>query len=38
MERGSRARGVYHTQEISRMKDARVKEEEEANCRIIVKE
>ena len=37
-ERGSRARGVYPTQDTSHMGTARVKQEEEANLRIIVKE
>ena len=36
-ERGSRARGgVYSTQDTSRMGTARVKQEEEADNRIIV--
>ena len=37
-ERGSHARGVYPTQYTSRMGTARVKQEEEADTRIIVKE
>ena len=37
-ERASHARGVYPTQDASRMGTARVKQEEEANIRIIVKE
>ena len=37
-ERGSHARGVYPTQYTSRMETARVKEEERADPRIIVKE
>ena len=37
-ERGSHARVVYLTQDISRMVTARVKLEEEADTRIIVKE
>ena len=32
-ERGSRARGVYHTQYTSRMGTVRVKQEEERNMR-----
>ena len=36
-ERGSHSRGVYSTQDTSRMGTARVKEEEEADTRIIVK-
>ena len=36
-ERGSHARGVYPTQYTSRMKTARVKEEEGADTRIMVK-
>ena len=36
-ERGSHARGVYPTQDTSRMGKARVKEEEEADTRIIVR-
>ena len=35
-ERGSHARGVYSTQDTSRMGTARVKQVEEANTRIIV--
>ena len=35
-ERGSHARGVYATQYTPRMGTAKVKEEEEANKRIIV--
>ena len=34
-ERGSRARGVYPTQDTSRMATARVKQEEEADTRIM---
>ena len=37
-DRGSQARGVYPTQDTSRMRTARVKQEEEADTRIIVKE
>ena len=37
-ERGYHARGVYPTQDTSRMGTARVKQEEEADMRIIVKE
>ena len=37
-ERGSHARGVYHTQYTSRMGRERMKKEEEADTRIIVKE
>ena len=37
-ERGSHARGVYPTQNTLRMETARVKEEEDADKRIIVKE
>ena len=37
MERGSHAQGVYPTQDTSRIGTARVKQEEEANTRIIVK-
>ena len=36
--RGSQARGVYPTQDTSRMGTARVKKEEEADTGIIVKE
>ena len=36
-ERGSHARGVYPSQHTSRMELAWVKEEEEADIRIIVK-
>ena len=36
-ERGSHTRGVYPTQGTSRMGTARVKREEEADTRIIVK-
>ena len=34
-EQGSRARGVYPTQDTSRMGTARVKQEEEADTRIM---
>ena len=37
-ERGSYARGAYPTRNTSRMGTARVKEEIEADTRIIVKE
>ena len=37
-ERGSHARGVYLTQDASRMGTARVKQEEGADTRIIAKE
>ena len=37
-ERGSHARDVHPTQDTSRMETARVKEEEEVDTRIIVKE
>ena len=37
-DRGSKARGVYLTQDTSRMGTERVKQEEEADTRIIVKE
>ena len=37
-EWGSHARGVHHTQYTSRMETAKVKEEEEADTKIIVKE
>ena len=37
-ERGSHARGAYPTQYSSRMETARVKKEEGADTRIIVKE
>ena len=37
-ERGSHARGVYPTRDTSRMGTARVKQEEEADTRILVKE
>ena len=37
-ERGSLARGVYTTQDTSSIGTARVKEEEEAGTKIIVKE
>ena len=37
-ERRSHARGIYLTQYTSRMETARVKEEEGADTRIIVKE
>ena len=36
-ERGFHARGVYPTQDASRMGTARVKEEEEVDIRVIVK-
>ena len=36
--RGSAVRSVYPTQDTSRMRTARVKQENEANNRIIVKE
>ena len=36
-DRGSHARGVYPTQDTSRIEKARVKQEEEADTRIIVK-
>ena len=36
-ERGSHARGVYLTQDTSRTGTVRVKKEEEAEIRIIVK-
>ena len=35
-ERGSHAEGVYHTQDTPRMGAARMKQEEEADTRIIV--
>ena len=37
-EQGSHARGLYPTQYTSRMETARVKQEEEADTGIIVKE
>ena len=37
-ERGSHARGVYSTQDTSRMATARVKQEEEADTRKIARE
>ena len=37
-ERGSHTRGVYPTQYTSSMGTARIKQEEEADMRIIVKE
>ena len=37
-ERGSRARGVYHTQDTSRVGTAKVKQAKEADTRIIAKE
>ena len=37
-ERGSHARSAFLAQDTSRMRTARVKEEEEADTRIIVKE
>ena len=37
-ERGSHARGVYPKQDTSRLGTARVKQEEEENKRIIVRE
>ena len=37
-EQGSHARGVYPTQDTSRMGTARVKREEEADTKIIAKE
>ena len=37
-ERGSHARSVYPTLDTSRMGTARVKQEEEADTRIILKE
>ena len=37
-ERGYRARGVYLTQDTSRMETAMVKQEEDADARIIGKE
>ena len=37
-DRGSHARGVYPTQDTSRMGTARAKEEEETDSRIIIKE
>ena len=37
-ERGSHVRGVYPTQYTSGMGTARMKQEEEADTRIIVKE
>ena len=37
-ERGSHARGVYLTQDTSLMGTARVKQEEEADTRIIVRD
>ena len=36
-EQGSHARGVYLTQDTSRMGTARVKQEEEADIRIIAR-
>ena len=36
-ERESHARGVYSTQVTSRMDTTRVKQEQEANTRVIVK-
>ena len=38
LKRGSHARGVYPTQDTLRMGAAKVKREEEADTRIIVKE
>ena len=37
-ERGSHARDMYPTQDTSRMGTARVKEEEEEDTRVVVKE
>ena len=37
-ERGSHARGAYPTQDTSRMEIVRMKQEEEADTRIIIKE
>ena len=37
-DRGSHARGVYPTQDTSRMGTVRGKQEEEVDARIIVKE
>ena len=37
-ERRSNARSVYLTQDASRMEAARVKQEEEADTRIVAKE
>ena len=38
MERGSHAWGVYPTQDTSRMGTARLKQEEETDTRIILRE
>ena len=37
-ERGSHARGVYHTKYTSHMEAARMEQEEEADTRIITKD
>ena len=37
-ERGSHARGVYPSQDTSRMRTAKVKQEEEADTRITATE
>ena len=37
-DRSSLARGVYHTQDTLRMGTAKVKQEEEADTKVIVKE
>ena len=37
-ERGSHARGKHHTQDTSRPETATVKEEEEADARVIAEE
>ena len=36
-ERGSHARGIYPTQDTSRMASTKVKQEEEADTRVIVR-
>ena len=38
IERGSHARGVYSTQYTTRMGTSRMKQEEKADTRIIIKE
>ena len=38
MERGSHARGVYPIQDTSRMGTAKIKQEEQADIRIIARE
>ena len=37
-ERGSHARGVYHKEDTSGMRTSRVKQEEEADERVIARE